>query len=366
MKNQLVLTVKRDFANISARFHKTAGGAHNRRWLTDNFYLMEKQAKMICQNCKKQELRRFSVDEKGEFALLSLLSRYLDQVQNQVTEETLLTFTEENAKALTRSELWALPMALSAQILHRIAALPENLEGLAPLVKSLYAASDIDWADAYLAVSPLEKILSQDETYRQMDFDSKQLYQLEIAEMAQKSGRSEAEIAQEAILEAGKARVGVEYFILGPGSARFGAKKKKGSLFWYLAAVFAISHALSFLCFLATGSFWGYLLSHFLTWEVAITLVNTVLQRVAKPKILPRLALLEGISDAAKTLVVVPALLSSEKRPRNFAGSWKPCILPTGKKTFILPFWGISKRPAKLPFRRMKSFVVRPKTRLRR
>lgn len=74
---------------------------------------------MICQNCKKQELRRFSVDEKGEFALLSLLSRYLDQVQNQVTEETLLTFTEENAKALTRSELWALPMALSAQILHR-------------------------------------------------------------------------------------------------------------------------------------------------------------------------------------------------------------------------------------------------------
>ena len=205
-------------------------------------------------------------------------------------------------------------------------------------VETLHTLERLDWRELSCALGSVHIWLMRDPAgvYPRMDFDSRQLYIRAVARIARRAGISQDAVARACVVAAseaqGPARHVGWHLMEGEGQERFmealGAdtpalrarfRLRAGAKHIYIAAVAALALAwIAALCALGMPVWLGVTgIAPALT--LAQQLVDRVCARIAGPRVLPRLALDEGVPDELRTLVTIPALLTSAERARELA-----------------------------------------------
>ncbi|HXQ34387.1 MAG TPA: hypothetical protein VN843_10270, partial [Anaerolineales bacterium] len=197
-----------------------------------------------------------------------------------------------------------------------------------------------DWKAFFESTSVLEKILRDDpaNVYAQMDFETRNRYRSVIEEFSRGSSVDETRIALQVIQLAQAAtsprEKHVGYYLIGPGVARLEAQISYRPEFYGFVTRFIQKHATwAYLgsIFVLTLLFVSTLISYamraggnipqtFLVGilvvvpasSVAIGIVNWLVMSIIPPCTLPKVDFQTGVPPAYRTMVVIPALLSSE------------------------------------------------------
>ncbi len=211
------------------------------------------------------------------------------------------------------------------------------------IITSMRLLSDVDWPQFFESVSLVDDLLRSGSDFAAADFSTRDLYRRAIERFARGSKLDELGVAGAALAAANEAaatpnlsdrrRLDPGYYLIANGRGRFGASiGYRGSLFesrrWlgpangvgtYLAAIALIGAlALSLPLFMLDR--WGIgrtsllvlaILGLIPALDAAIALVNRGVMRVFGASILPGLALRDGVPAHLRTMVVVPALLTT-------------------------------------------------------
>ncbi|HZK33951.1 MAG TPA: glucoamylase family protein [Bacillota bacterium] len=229
------------------------------------------------------------------------------------------------------------------QTAHQMQAVNQVTIGNA--VTSIREITSLKWEEIFEELSLLENVLRQDPAgiYGLMDFQSRDYYRQHIEKTAKLYNLSEVYVAQKAVECALEKSEGTDekhkhigFYIIDKGrkiledrisdESKFslGRHLIDNSSFYYYKSVgiLFIGLMLLFMSILyRDNSLNGILLlilsvgiSTIPIISIAIGIVHFVVVRVCKPKLLPKYELKDGIPDKLKTMVVIPALLTSEKR----------------------------------------------------
>jgi len=280
--------------------------------------------------------------------------------------------TYEDVSPLTIAELWALPTMLRARVLERLLQslgglnIPVRLDGgrLAKRMRSLDGADGIgssldlepavgvercvralrlldaiDWKSFFQKTNRVDAILRNDPAgiYGRMDFETCDSYRKVVEALAWGTGRTEQEAAELAVTLArdgsdrahGAGHVG--HYLVGDGrpilEAQLGYRPvgldrvRRALTRW--PTLFYLS-ALAGLTLAPLLAAWGVLAHEGLgSWSTAMALIvaalpvsmaagamlNWAVARLIPPRTLPKLDFTKGLSEDARTLVVIPTLL---------------------------------------------------------
>jgi cellobiose phosphorylase len=219
-------------------------------------------------------------------------------------------------------------------------------------ISSLRYLGAADWRNFVEAQSGVERTLRGDPTgaYGLMDFATRDQYRHVVETTARLSGRTEADVARLAIdlarqtegqpgLDARATHVG--YFLVDKGlpqlerlaQVRFSVPAAvrraclRHPLTLYLGAVLILTllPAATLIVSARRGGADGWLLALLgvvllpCASQVAVAIVNALASRLARPRALPKMDLSAGIPAAARTLVVVPTLITSAEAVEHMA-----------------------------------------------
>src|SRR3972149_1552307 len=215
---------------------------------------------------------------------------------------------------------------------------------IANAIPSLRMCATLDWSEYVESVSLVERVLDRDPAgvYRSMDFLSRDRYRQATEQRAERAGEAELRVALRAIESARLSAEGgatpesgapVGYHLIGKGrrdletdlAYRPGLRGRVRRFVFahataaYLGSVGVVTTILSGLGLAYVselgGSPWaqaGAALALLIpASEVAIAFIQRVAARVALPRRLVRVEYLNGIPECARTMVVVPTLLTS-------------------------------------------------------
>ncbi len=215
------------------------------------------------------------------------------------------------------------------------------------VITSMRLMSSIDWPLFFDRVSVVEQILKEDPAaaYAEMDFPTRDRYRHSIEQLARGSKVSEMIVAQRAVAFARRAqaedpqndrRHHVGYYLISRGRFLLETDLQHTPKLRERLARFLFEHpALGYLSTIAASTgigVWGlvaYGYRHGATagavWligllalvpvsEFAISLLNTFLTSLIRPRHLPKLALRGGIPVQSRTMVVVPVIIDSPER----------------------------------------------------
>jgi len=277
----------------------------------------------------------------------------------------------QDVQPLTMGEIWALPTMLRLSIVELLAwtvadedeaeiarqdgtlpdppTLTEKADEavVAASISSLRAIDAQDWDSFFEATSLVEETLRRDpaDVYADMDFDTRDRYRGVVEKLARAVEASEQGVAREALRQAEQraeeagsrspVRAGhVGFYLIGRGREKLEAVLGFRPRGWerarrwmldhptpvYLGSIAVItalvlSGVLVYAC-RAEGGAWPLAAVALLTLlpasVVGISLVNVILTRALPPRVLPKLDFGDGIPSDCRTMVVVPALLSSD------------------------------------------------------
>ncbi|WP_419823103.1 GH36-type glycosyl hydrolase domain-containing protein [Anoxybacterium hadale] len=275
-------------------------------------------------------------------------------------------------------------------------------------IASLKYISSVNWSDIFESISFLEKILMQDPdgTYPQMDINSRNHYKVQIGSLARIHQVSELHIAQEAIELAKEAmheiaagqeervvksdripkeadqskqradmkRCHVGWYLVGKGLKTLEDRQKGEKTFAEkLKQKITGSMGVLYMSFIAGATLVTVCLAVFYAGkklesasvylviltavvvlipasELAITVANWLICKVRKPAFFPRMELTSGIPEQFCTMVVIPALLSDEKRVEHLIENLESHYLANREKNLyfaILGMFSDAKGPSK-------------------
>lgn len=206
-------------------------------------------------------------------------------------------------------------------------------------IESFRLVDSLDWRDFVEEVSLVEKTLRMDpvHVYGKMDFATRDRYRHVVESISKRSTFSEVEVAKKAlelaekgVLEGDERTAHIGFYLISKGIyALEDAVKAKRSLlevagrshrlFYYLGSIYLITIiVISAILVLAYKSGLEEMIALlvgipliFCVSSLAIFLVNYVVTMLIKPNALPRMDFSEGFPPEYRTLVVVPALLTS-------------------------------------------------------
>jgi cyclic beta-1,2-glucan synthetase len=215
---------------------------------------------------------------------------------------------------------------------------------VANVVTSLRLCATLDWSGYFEAVSLVERVLQRDPAgvYAGMDFLSRDRYRQAVEELAEPTGEGQVRVALRAVESAHQAAEtgGVEgraahvgFHFIGKGRRdletdvayrpRF-RRRVRRLVFAHCTAAYLGSIAALTALLVALGL--QYARGHGATSrmqllvavlvllpasELAIALVQRLAARLVPPRRLPRLDFMQGVPDQARTMVIVPTLISS-------------------------------------------------------
>ena len=204
---------------------------------------------------------------------------------------------------------------------------------MANSIGSLRLLGAIDWRDFVEAMSVVERALREDQVYGAMDFATRDRYRHAVERIAKASPLSEGEVAREAMRLAGAAAAHVGFYLIDRGlpelecavQARLSVLdalrrwSRRNSLALYLGAIGLVTGILTAGLLMNAHAHgareWMLVLLGFISVlaasELAVALVNRLATALASPSLLPRMDFSGGIAPQSRTLVVVPAMLSS-------------------------------------------------------
>ncbi|MDE3110423.1 MAG: glycosyl transferase, partial [Acidobacteriota bacterium] len=298
----------------------------------------------------------------------ALAVAYLDATDENFDELHFPAFAQaiQEESPLHMKEIWNLRAYLEFALLERLAELSERINTqsvpelsvvnsktssrLRRCAESLKTFLDVNWKRLFEQIDETDKILKTDplDTYRQMDFESRDSYRAAVSRLAARSTYSEVEVAREAVTLAREAqrlntpsgsakerRSHVGYYLAGPGrealKQRIGYRPKKMNFlrafavrspdyFYFVSielAALALMVGALWLIDARPPALWPVLLIFLAVLECAVMVTNTFVTSLVAPKKLPKLDFSKGIPAKCTTMVVVPMLLTSETQVRK-------------------------------------------------
>lgn len=216
---------------------------------------------------------------------------------------------------------------------------------VANAVTSLRLCASIDWQAYVESVGLVEQVLRLDPAgaYGQMDFLSRDAQRRAVETLAPHTGEAQVLVATRAVecaRNAARSRTAsdraahVGYFLVGPGReslegdlgvrpalrTRVRRRARRHAVALYLGAIGALTAAL-----LTAGTVFAHasgasrateivvaLLLLVPASDLAIAVIQRIVAWLVPPRRLPRLDLLSGVPAAARTMVIIPTMLTSE------------------------------------------------------
>ena len=338
-------------------------------WLLDNLYIIEQAIRQVKEDLPRDYYQRLPKTEEG-WARIYILALANTQGENtRLDIEQIKNFLQvfQDTTPLNTGELWALPLMLRLAVLESLAkaladatqrewtatpkpqilkaaetpAPAEPGEIVANSILDLRLLATQDWKSFFESTSTLEKTLRMDPAglYAQMDFETRNRYRRVIEELAQDSTASELEIARQAIQLAEEATTPREqhvgYYLIASGreslEARIGFRPRvagrlitniqKQATVFYLGSITILTGLFVslavFYAMRAQGNTLQLVLAGLLTLlpavSVAIDVVHGLVVAIIPPRTLPKLNFENGVPAQYRTMVVIPALLATER-----------------------------------------------------
>ena len=211
-------------------------------------------------------------------------------------------------------------------------------EDISTCIASLRTIESTDWRKFFERVSKVEEILHRDPsgTYKSMDFKSKDYYRHEIEKLAKKYKVSEVDFTKAAFeLACSEKKEGcaahIGYYIIDDGIYELKNKlnikaknrreisEKTFISVNIIGTILVVGIALSICNFIGTEFTVGQAILYSILMiipasEVVISAINVLVRNKVKVSFIPKLNLLKGVPDESKTVIVIPAILSSKER----------------------------------------------------
>jgi cyclic beta-1,2-glucan synthetase len=239
---------------------------------------------------------------------------------------------------------------------------------VANIITSMRLLSTLDWRDFFESVSLVDLTLRRDpaQAYSEMDFRTRDLYRHQIEKIAKQAKASEFEVASRAIDlaeknahnergEEGDRSKHVGFFLidaegLGELESAFRYKLtlresgrrvlRRNPAFFYLFSITCLT--VSFVVLFTLLSVWltraslsfslaplilSVLISIIPASELAAAITNRLTSLFLKPEPLPKMNFQDGIPETARTIVVIPTLLTEETAINDLCARLEVCYL---------------------------------------
>jgi hypothetical protein len=299
---------------------------------------------------------------EGQIRIRAVAERYLQSANFLFDRAELVAFLAalQEEVELSNPEISALKGFLSQVLLEQIAAharklaMPgriststktDSMPGLRAALASLRTLGLTDWDEFFVEVSLCEQALAQDPAgaFSKMEKTAKSDYRGAVAELSEKSGETEAEVARRAIkltrqprhgtnTRANERRSHVGFYLVGEGREKlehslgikdsFFTTVKKLVKRWpdglYVLGIELLMVGL--LTAVVIGAevrvptFLVVALFLLPAAESAVAIANQLAMMFVKPRALPKMDYLHGIPEHSKALVTVPTLLTSREQ----------------------------------------------------
>jgi cyclic beta-1,2-glucan synthetase len=340
-------------------------------WILDNYYVIRRTFRQITddlpQNYYRQLPKLINTRSAGLPRIYAIAADVIvlndASLDMDYTENYIQSF--QQIAPLNIGELWAVPTMLRlgfiealvlavAKILHKDAPIstadaqikkldlePDTL--IAHCITSLRTIENYEWKDFFDRLSLVEQVLLNDPAgiYGQMDFDSRDRYRIVIENTALLVEQREIDVAQAVVAHAdesqyiGKRQQHVGYWLIDEGYHELQLKlgyspkwlERIGNwlrrhpavtytggillltvsivLFWYN---YALTQGANIITLIGVV-----LLTAVPALTISTAFFNWLLTRFRKPNTLPKLDFSKTIPEDCRTIVVIPALISSLK-----------------------------------------------------
>ncbi len=224
-------------------------------------------------------------------------------------------------------------------------------------IRSLKEMNRINFLEIFEKINGVEEILKKDpaNVYEFMDYKTKEYYRNQIKEIAKKSKISEMYIAKKVIDLAEKAKKDREEKVFATSQNNTGKEKKahigyylidegKETLYqvlgvkkhiikqntkvkWYISCIYMISFFISLFSGIYTyektnGIFaiLMFLFTFIPVSEIILQIVQQILNKTIKPKLIPKMDFYNGIEKENATMVVIPTIINSKEKLQDLFG----------------------------------------------
>lgn len=203
-------------------------------------------------------------------------------------------------------------------------------------ITSLREISRINFLNLFEEINSVEEILKQDpmNIYQSMDYKTKEYYRNTIKTLSEKTKISEIYIAKKVLELAQNSRKDKEkhigYYLISDGSNKLKyelgikTRRKTNKSKTYIHSVFAMTTILtilsSIIIYYKTNLLFAIIFGILLyipVSEIYIQILNYILGKFVKPKILPKLDFTNGIPKEYSTTVVIPTIIGNKEKVKE-------------------------------------------------
>ena len=210
-------------------------------------------------------------------------------------------------------------------------------------------------------INGVEEILKQDpaKVYQNMDIKTKEYYRTKIKEIAKKTKISELYISKK-ILElaknslSGSKKEHIGYYLISEGINEtynvLNYKKKelkegtKTKIYISVIIIITIIVSSVLSALISSQNLLIFLISFLIflipSSEISIQIIQYVLSKIVKPKLIPKLDFSEGIDEQNSTMVVIPTILKSKEKVKELMGKLEVFYIANKSKNIYFTLLG--------------------------
>ena len=357
------------FKNVDAAFAK-APDSEDLLWLRDNAQLLSSATRGAAGELGPlTNLPHVNSKSKIVPRVLAITEGFFDETDFTFSESRFAEFciAFEEITPLQFHEIGALVPSLKLVLLEEIASRGSALikdptnkphKRVTTCIRSLENVMQASWADVLEQLVPFDGILRRDPAgaYAALDVETRNVYRESVARIAQRSDRTETEVAEEALTLARQAherkyrdpRIGlreshVGFYLLAEGTELLCQRVSFHPTFGERFRAWLRRHPDEFLLFgisiltlaIVAGTLWlltapttslvlvllSMLILLLPSSQAAVQLMNYLTTNLMQVEALPKLDFSKGIPNDCVTLVAIPTLLINEKQVHGLVES---------------------------------------------